>query len=297
MKNINIAIIGGGPVGIYFASILEKKGINYSLFEGEGQLGGQPLSLYPEKEMLDVPGYEKLLAKDLIKKMTASLNMSHVFLSSPVSDLKEDKDGVTLTSNGKTYHFDDAIIATGLGYHKPRPMGIEDEDKCVNILYSLKDPSSLKGQRVAIFGGGDSALDWARALSCISAVSLIHRRTEFRGDPSSIKGCAIHIYLPYIPAKLHRVGNKATSIEIENVADKTRIDLPVDTILVNYGQIPTPSTFGYPLTTTGFGLVHQEHYQIAPHIYACGDCLFDTEKKKRIAPAMEEVDEILKALI
>src|SRR5574344_341223 len=131
MKNINIAIIGGGPVGIYFASILEKKGINYSLFEGEGQLGGQPLSLYPEKEMLDVPGYEKLLAKDLIKKMTASLNMSHIFLNSPVSDLKEDKDGVALTSNGKVYHFNDAIIATGLGYHKPRPMGIEDEDKCV----------------------------------------------------------------------------------------------------------------------------------------------------------------------
>jgi len=296
MEKINIAIIGGGPVGLYLASKLEEKGINYSLFEGEAALGGQPLSLYPEKEMLDVPGYETLLAKDLIKKMTSSINMRHVYLSSPVSDLKEDKEGVTLTSNGKTYHFDIAIIATGLGYHKPRPMGIEDEDKCTNILYSLKDPSSLKGQRVAIFGGGDSALDWARALSCISAVSLIHRRTEFRGDPNSIKGCAIHIYLPYIPAKLHCVKNKATSIEIENVADKTRINLPVDTILVNYGQIPTPSTFGYPLTTTGFGLVHQEHYKIAPHIYACGDCLFDEKKKKRIAPAMEEVDEILKAL-
>ena len=54
-------------------------------------------------------------------------------------------------------------------------------------MYSIKDKTIFKDKSVAIFGGGDSALDWAIELSNTSKVSLIHRRDEFRGAPASVK--------------------------------------------------------------------------------------------------------------
>ena len=54
-------------------------------------------------------------------------------------------------------------------------------------MYSIKDKTIFKDKSVAIFGGGDSALDWAIELSNTSKVSLIHRRDEFRGAPASVQ--------------------------------------------------------------------------------------------------------------
>ena len=54
------------------------------------------------------------------------------------------------------------------------------------MLYSVKDKTIFKGKTVSIFGGGDSALDWAIELSKDSNVNLIHRRDEFRGAQLSV---------------------------------------------------------------------------------------------------------------
>ena len=53
------------------------------------------------------------------------------------------------------------------------------------ILYSIKDKKIFKDKTVTIFGGGDSALDWAIELSNTSKVILVHRRDEFRGMQAS----------------------------------------------------------------------------------------------------------------
>ena len=54
-------------------------------------------------------------------------------------------------------------------------------------MNSIKHKTIFKDKSVAIFGGGDSALDWAIELSNSSKVSLIHRRDEFRGAPASVQ--------------------------------------------------------------------------------------------------------------
>ena len=53
--------------------------------------------------------------------------------------------------------------------------------KIMSIFYSVKDKNNFKDKKICIFGGGDSALDWAIELSKISDVVLVHRRNEFRG--------------------------------------------------------------------------------------------------------------------
>ena len=53
------------------------------------------------------------------------------------------------------------------------------------VFYSVKDKNYFKNKKVCIFGGGDSALDWAIELSKFSQVILVHRRNEFRGAENS----------------------------------------------------------------------------------------------------------------
>ena len=53
------------------------------------------------------------------------------------------------------------------------------------IFYSVKNKTIFENKSVSIFGGGDSALDWAIELSTNSKVHLIHRRDEFRGAQAS----------------------------------------------------------------------------------------------------------------
>ena len=298
MRNYQVAVIGGGPIGLYAASLLEKEHVVYHLFEAEENYGGQPLSLYPEKEVVDVSCFPAGPSKKIIEGLLSRLDESNLSNLSPIKSLEEKDDGVYLSFNNETIKADYLILATGLGFHKPRTMGLENEEKCSNILYSIKDFSILKGKRVAIFGGGDSALDWAKEISKISDhVSLIHRRTEWRGNPDTIKGCKLDIYLPYIPYSLTEKDGFCKEITIKNVTDETLKNLDVDYVLVNYGQVPSPSTFFLKLTDKGFGVLADERHLASKRIYAAGDCLYYENKKKRIEPGFEEVDVIVSDLL
>lgn len=50
----------------------------------------------------------------------------------------------------------------------------------------MQHPEIFANKKVAILGGGDSALDWALELATTSDIFLIHRRNEFRGLESSV---------------------------------------------------------------------------------------------------------------
>jgi thioredoxin reductase len=297
MEQIEILIVGGGPVGLYAANVLEARKIPYRILEAEASLGGQPAGLYPEKEVVDIPLYPPMSAEDVVKALIHGIDKKNILLNCEVTGLKEETDFVTVSTKIGDFQAKAVLVATGLGFHKPRPLGVPNEEKCTNILYALKDTKFLANKQIAIFGGGDSALDWAKQLSAASPyVSLVHRRTEFRGNADTIKGCKLDLYLPYVPVSIEETGGICRKITIQNVTDNTVKTLPVDYVLVNYGQIPSPSTFGLPLTTTGFGVIANDHMAVTKRIYVVGDCLYNPNFKKRIAPGMEEVETAIKAI-
>ena len=80
------------------------------------------------------------------------------------------------------------IIAGGVGSFEPRKLSLKELEKFEgkSIFYSIKDKDEFKNKNIAIFGGGDSALDWALELSKFSKINLIHRRNEFRGAPHTL---------------------------------------------------------------------------------------------------------------
>ncbi len=293
MKNMfyeNI-IIGAGPIGLYLASKIN----NCLLLEATNKVGGQLINLYPEKEIIDIPNMPSIKAKDYISFLVSNIDKNKIKTNEKVVDVIQG-DIIKVITNNAEYHCKNLIICTGLGFSSPRKLGLENEDTCSNIIYHLKDYMFLKNKRVAIFGGGDSALDWAKTLSQISPyVSLIHRRDEFRGNADTIKGIKnLSTYLSYVPKELIKEDKKASKIVIHNLKNDSDIELPVDYILVNFGNIAELTNFNLE-QQNGF-LKTDNNFTVAKNIYACGDCISYENKKRRIAPGIDEANKILKII-
>lgn len=286
MKN-KVVIIGAGPIGLYLASKLDE----YLLIEAADKVGGQLINLYPEKEIVDIKGIESIKAKDYIALLAGKVDMSKVLFNEKVISIEE---GKVKTTKGE-YLAENIVVTTGLGFSSPRKLGLDGEDDCENILYKLSDFTFLKDKKVAVFGGGDSALDWAKEISRLSDnVSLIHRRTEFRGNPDTIKDCKnLKLFLPYIPYSLEKDGNKCAKITIKKVSETEEefVTLDVDYVLVNYGQIAEQNNFDFP--KEGNFLKVDENYRVSEHIFAIGDVASYENKKRRIAPGELEADKVL----
>ena len=292
MQNYSdIIIIGAGPIGLYFASKCESNKLDYIVLEGSDSIGGQLTRLYPEKQIVDIPGIESIKAGDFIELLKSKINLKKVLLNERVSSIKKEEK-IEINTGKTTYFCKYLVIATGLGASVPRPLGVEHEEECENIIYAVKSFDHLKNKRVAIFGGGDSALDWAKEISAISDnVHLIHRRTEFRGNPETIKDCKnLCIHLPYVPQSIKYKDGKATSVTIKKVDSEETLEIEVDYIFVNYGNIA--STTSFPFKMENAFLVVDENNKVESSIFAIGDVCQYQNKTRRIAPGLKEADKV-----
>lgn len=265
---MKIAIIGGGPIGLYFASLCQKNQIDYTLFEAAEELGGQVTQLYPKKIVTNIPGFDAIVAEDYIKGLVSQIDLDKVKLGSKITHI---------TDSGP---HDYIINATGRGEFIPRKLtNFSDhfeQDVC-NIRYSLKNYDFLAGQNVVIFGGGDSALDWAKQLSEICQVALVHRRTEFRGNAETISGCDLAVLKPYIYTGID-VSKFQKTVRVSKVGElDTYIDIPYDYIFVNFGCDLRPVNF-------------EDESCI---IYKVGDCAGTTTIAAGIAQADQIFEEII----
>ena len=109
---------------------------------------------------------------------------TNIHLNERVEEVIKDKNNWKITtSKKKVFLTPNIIIAGGVGSFEPRKFPLKEAERFENngVYYSIKDKNYFKNKKVCIFGGGDSALDWAIELSKISEVTLVHRRDEFRG--------------------------------------------------------------------------------------------------------------------
>ena len=227
MNKTDALIIGAGPTGLFTAHQLKLIGLNCEIVDNLDKIGGQCIELYPDKPIYDIPAVPECTGEELTNNLVNQIKIFNIpiHLNERVDEVKkENNNWLVKTNAGKTFITPNVIIAGGVGSFEPRKFAPKECEKYENqsILYSIKDKKVFEGKTVAIFGGGDSALDWAVELSKNSKVNLIHRRDDFRGAQSTVdkvhelaKSGTINLYTKYQLANVNGENN-LKSIDIKH---------------------------------------------------------------------------------
>ena len=191
MKKTDTIIIGAGPVGLFAVHQLGIKGLTSVVIDNLDKAGGQCIELYPDKPIYDIPAVPECTGEELTKKLLEQIKPfnTEFFLNERVEEVKQDKENwIVKTNNSNEFLAPNIIIAGGVGSFEPRKLSVKEAEKFENksLFYAVRNKENFKNKNIAIFGGGDSALDWALELSKFSNINLIHRRDEFRGAPHTL---------------------------------------------------------------------------------------------------------------
>jgi len=191
MIKTDALIIGAGPTGLFTAHQLKLIGLNCEVVDNLDKIGGQCIELYPDKPIYDIPAISECTGEELTNNLINQLKPFDVkfHLKERVDEVKKNNGNWEVKTNkGTEFSTPNIIIAGGVGSFEPRKFAPKECEKFENksVFYSIKDKAIFKDKSVSIFGGGDSALDWAIELSKNSKVNLIHRRDEFRSAQTTV---------------------------------------------------------------------------------------------------------------
>jgi len=191
MINTDVLVIGAGPTGLFCAHQLGIIGLKCEVVDNLDKIGGQCIELYPDKPIYDIPAIPECTGEQLTNNLIEQIKPFNInfHLNNRVEEIKKDQNNWFIKTNkGIEFKTPNIIIAGGVGSFEPRKFSLKDCEKFEGkqIFYSVKDKTQFKNKTVCIFGGGDSALDWAIELSSNSKIILVHRRDEFRGVQASV---------------------------------------------------------------------------------------------------------------
>ena len=297
---VDVTIIGGGPVGLFAAFYAGLRGMSVRIIESLPELGGQLTALYPEKYVYDMPGFPKVLAKDLARQMVEQGTHfgPDLVLGETAQRLVPDDEGYTLTTDSPrdcVYPTRTVIVSAGAGAFSPTRLGVDREEEFEGrgLTYGVRDKSALQGKRVLIVGGGDSAFDWCLNLAGIAeTIGLVHRRDVFRAHEDSVRqviNSDVSMRLFHVVKELHGSdGLEAVTLEETRTKETTRLE--VDAVIVNVGF---KSSIG-PLKEWGMTLeknqivVDNRYETNLPGVFAVGDVCAFPGKLKLIATGVGE---------
>jgi heterodisulfide reductase subunit A-like polyferredoxin len=279
----SIAIVGSGPAGLTAAYFLAKKGYNVKIFEVAPELGGMlkitiPLFRLP-KEIVD---------RD-IKNVTA-LGVEYE-TNKKIEKLKELKE--------KGY---DAVFVSA-GTHEARKFKVEgsDLDGIIGCLDFLRDVNlgkkiDMKGKTVMICGGGNTAIDTARAAVRYGArkVMIVYRRSRkempsFDWEIEEAEREGVEFQFLKNPVKFTGKDGKITKVVCIKMklgepdesgrrrpepVEGSEHDINADIVVESIGLYPTTSQFKDELEVNRDGTlkVNNETLQTStPYIFAGGD--------------------------
>jgi thioredoxin reductase (NADPH) len=301
MIKTDTLIIGAGPVGLFCVHQLGIIGLKCEVVDNLDKIGGQCIELYPDKPIYDIPAVPECTGEELTNNLIEQIKAfkTNFHLNERVEEIKKvENKWITKTNKGTEFESSSIIIAAGVGSFEPRKFSTKEIEKFEGkqILYSIRDKTVFKDKIVTIFGGGDSALDWAIELSNTSKVIVVHRRDEFRGMQASIDKVnqlkeegKIEIYTKY---QLDSVQGKE-KIESINIKhdDKSIKEIKTDYVLGFFGLIMQLG----PISEWGLNLdkktipVNTENFETNKEgIFAIGDICSYPGKLKLILSGFHE---------
>ena len=234
MKEVDIVVIGAGPVGLFTVFEAGLLGLNCVLIDNLDKPGGQCAELYPDKPIYDIPGVPFQTAQEHVDALIKQIEPFdyELVLNERVDEIKsidaddENTSWEVTTSEKKSFKSKNIFIAAGAGaFEARRPPNIDNPDKYINsgVSYAVRSKDNFKNKDLIIFGGGDSALDWSVELApIVKSLCLVHRRDVFRGAPHTEKKMRelvtkgkINLLTPYVIDAI--MGNdEVTGVSLKN---------------------------------------------------------------------------------
>jgi thioredoxin reductase (NADPH) len=296
-------IIGAGPVGLFQVFELGLLEIKAHVIDSLPVPGGQCVELYPDKPIYDIPAIPVCTGQELTNNLLKQIEPfgAQFHLGQEVTSLEQQGDGrlKLVTSLGKEFISRTVFIAAGVGAFQPRTLRLDGIEvfEGKQLFYSVKDPERFHDKRIVIFGGGNSALDWALYLAGkAKSIVLIHRREDFKAAPKSIAKmrelCASQEmeFIAGQPTGYEVLNDRLIEVNVADI-DGNSHTIPVDDVLVFFGLSPKLG----PIANWGLEIdrkqitVNTATFQTSiPGIYAVGDINIYPGKKKLILSGFHE---------
>ena len=291
MDSYDLIIIGAGPAGLAASIYALERKLRTLVLEAQS-IGGQPLQLYAEKKIYDFPSYPQISGRELAEKMNAHAHSFGTTIEIAAVNAVKKTDAIFQVNTAPvTYQAHAVILATGMGYFKPKQLGIPGETDLTGKGVFYKGlPEKLIGKRVIIVGGGDTALEMAvAAAEKGGSVSLVHRHDSFRAVEKTVEkahSLGIQFYLNSTVAEILGV-DRVESIKIIKGGTAESI-LTTDYVCICIGA-EIDRTF---LQGLGVALENQavkvdaDMQTSIPGMFAAGDVATQAGKYKRISVAV-----------
>ena len=304
----DVAVIGAGPVGLFAAFELGLLECRAHLIDALPHVGGQPVELYGDKPLYDIPGVPVCTGQQLVDGLMRQIAPLRVplHLGQRVDTLQRQPDGRWLlgTSHGLRLLARAVFIAAGLGAFEPRRLKAPGVDALEGrgVFYRVPEPARLAGRQVVVAGGEDAALQTAIDLASRSAerpaaVTLLHRRDAFQAAPATVERLqALRAAgrLRFVPGQVQRAdadaGGDLHSLHVLG-PDGATAPLAAEVLLVCQGYSPRlgPIADWQLAMERKQLLVDSEKFQTSqPGIFAIGDVNTYPGKKKLILCGFHE---------
>ena len=307
-QKTNAVVIGAGPCGLFQVFELGLLGINATLIDSLPQIGGQCSELYPDKPLYDMPGILVCTGQELADNIFQQIMpfKPTVKLGEEVTMVEKDEKGYKIMTNKDSCYLTKTLfIAGGVGSFQPKKIVLKDIEQFENkwLHYKVKDKKNFLSKKVVIFGGGDSALDWAIDFASSSdfqdsggSVTLVHRSATFRGAQHSIdkmKELVSSNQLQLIEfgqlKSFNSEGNALNSISISSQNKEINID--AEQLLVFFGlsaKLGPIANWGLDITKKSINVNPENCQTNQEGIFAIGDIAKYPGKKKLILSGCHE---------
>jgi len=271
----DLVIIGGGPAGLTAGIYAARADLKTTLFEM-----GMPGGLAASTEIIEnYPGFkEGIGGPELSMSMEAQARRFglEVAFSGVEEIVKKDHYFVLKTDDGE-FRAGAVIISTGA---KPRMLQVKGEKvfhgRGVSYCATC-DGALFRGKKVAVIGGGDSAVEEALFLTkFVEKVTIVHRRGELRAtkylQQKALNNAKIEFFWHGVPVEI--IGEDTVSgVSVRDVRSDSVSEISVDGVFVYVGHNPSTELVKgmVELDQTGYIITDDEMRTTTPGLFAAGD--------------------------
>jgi thioredoxin reductase (NADPH) len=272
----DLIVVGAGPAGLTAAVYARRAGKSVMVIE-KSSFGGQ-MTFSPKIE--NYPGFPEISGNELADRMVSqALGLGAEIDLAEVSAVRRTAHGFAVTADGRDLEAASVIIAAGAEH---RRLGLEGEDDLIGkgiSFCAVCDGAFYAGKRVAVIGGGNSAIVEASLLAEICRdVTLIQNLPSLTGEKSSAEALLsrpnVGVYYSSVVAGYRSKDGQLTGIRIRNVDTGEEKDLDFDGVFVAIGLSPASAPFrsAAALDANGYVIADETCRTGTPGLFVAGDC-------------------------